>query len=131
MFTIEKTVSVISDELKKKLDTPVERIDLPGYGVRVRILRAFSASFTKHFVPEGVVYVGDIILLGEEHFMRLAGVSRKSLEAVKHALELLGLSFSTDITGWIRPKDGSTPLFRPSATLHPVQSFLLGMGVLD
>ncbi len=112
----EASKATLNLELKKRLDLPVEELELLGrLGMRVRILNVFSDS--------NIVYIGQIILLGEAYLLRRRNFSRKSLAILKDALELLGLSFKTDATGW-RPSSSSAPLAWFSATLHLVQGFL-------
>ncbi len=53
-----------------------------------------------------ILYIGDIIALGELNLLRIPGLGKHSLMIIKYALESKGVSFEEKIPNWleIRPK---------------------------
>jgi DNA-directed RNA polymerase subunit alpha len=73
-----------SDELRRKLEMPVDSLDLS-----VRARNSLEA--------EGIRTVGDLVARSEEEMAALKNFGRTSLKEVQKKLEPLGLSFGMDV----------------------------------
>lgn len=66
----------------------------------IRTDEIFSTRTKNCLISEGLIYIGDLILINERHLLRIPNIGRKCLKEIVEVINALNFHFGTKLPNW-------------------------------